>query len=480
MDSFVSFARKRLFGSKRVATFTIVVTTLLVAIVATILSQLFAPKPSLTFRTGRPAKIVGFSIDGDTIIGYDAQDVVWQLRQYRFWDARDGKQRQEFQSSRISLSPTGRFIGIATGAVVHVWEVADYLTPPEADDDERYGVVVEGETGSWAGGVPLSWRPASDELARYKLSISRSDVIQDSPCKYTGGEVLGRSHVNFHVTLTELESGKEIGDRLFVGDPGGCAGQIPAGLTTNYPTGEPSLSEFMSWLFEILGDSDLVWPYRIVDVGYESGQPPSDLQFSPDGRHMTMITMWDMSVLDLDTGETMYTVYDAGSTNKSPNSSEYGFRLGIDRASYSPDGGSLVVTGTHSDHAAVLDAETGEEILRLPGHEGGLSGARYSPDGRTIVTSGYDSIVRVWDAGTGEQLLEIRHRGPNATRSAHYSSDGRFIVTQSLGSSRDVMIWDAATGRRLRKHRGDWTDGDRIVLVADTRVKVYRVTDLAN
>jgi WD40 repeat protein len=138
------------------------------------------------------------------------------------------------------------------------------------------------------------------------------------------------------------------------------------------------------------------------------------------------------------------------------------------------------VTSHLSGHAVVLDAETGEEILRLPGHEGHLWGARYSPDGSAIVTTGWDSIVRVWDAGTGEQLLEIRHQGPDAARSAHYSSDGRFIVTQRLGRNRDVMIWDAVTGRRLCKHPGDWTDGDRIVVVSDTRVKVYRVADLAD
>ena len=70
--------------------------------------------------------------------------------------------------------------------------------------------------------------------------------------------------------------------------------------------------------------------------------------------------------------------------------------------------------------------------------------AQFSPDGTRVVTASDDSSARIWDALTGEPLIEpMKH--DSAVLSAQFSADRKLIVTASVG--RTALIWDARTGR---------------------------------
>ena len=56
--------------------------------------------------------------------------------------------------------------------------------------------------------------------------------------------------------------------------------------------------------------------------------------------------------------------------------------------------------------AKVWDANTGQELFTLKGHEGYVMSASYSPDGQRIVTAGADGIVQIYTTDMDE-LLEI-------------------------------------------------------------------------
>ncbi|NNF44480.1 MAG: protein kinase [Phycisphaerales bacterium] len=61
----------------------------------------------------------------------------------------------------------------------------------------------------------------------------------------------------------------------------------------------------------------------------------------------------------------------------------------------SPDGRRLITSG--DDHRIkVLDAETGEDLLRWTGHAGTVFQARFSPDGHAIASVGADGTARIW------------------------------------------------------------------------------------
>jgi len=128
--------------------------------------------------------------------------------------------------------------------------------------------------------------------------------------------------------------------------------------------------------------------------------------------------------------------------------------------------------------ARVWDAETGEELVTLSGHEGGVNQAMWNSDESRILTTSWDNTARVWDARTGEELVTLLVHTSWAVR-AVWNGDGSRILT--VGCARKhtrgpclegtARVWDAETGEELVTLLGHTDDVNQAVWNSDeTRI----------
>jgi WD40 repeat protein len=225
---------------------------------------------------------------------------------------------------------------------------------------------------------------------------------------------------------------------------------------------------------------DVATGERLPDLPVAPPVPPAQqaaarpIALSPDGQRLAAAvgtgTALRLEVWDLKTGKKER---DLGGHKKT-----------IWSVAFSSDGKRIVSAG-EEPVVKVWDAVTGDRLLDLkvadlkPDDEF-FCRAEFSPDGDRVVTAGSDRLVRVWDARKGTELRTlVGHTG--LVYRAVFSPNGKEIA--SAGGDRTVRRWDAAAGRPLAVYRGHdaavldvvfWPDGRRLASAsADRTVKVW-------
>ena len=121
----------------------------------------------------------------------------------------------------------------------------------------------------------------------------------------------------------------------------------------------------------------------------------------------------------------------------------------ISAAAYSLDGTKLAVgRGGESDGASgnvtLVDPTTGRKIRTLtPGHQYGVTDLAFHPDGKHLASAGRDTVVRIWELGTGKLVAEIgKPRGGQFKDWIHaisFSSDGMWLAAADMAGA--VQVW---------------------------------------
>ncbi len=132
--------------------------------------------------------------------------------------------------------------------------------------------------------------------------------------------------------------------------------------------------------------------------------------------------------------------------------SEMGLDLSVRFAGLSSDS-MHIIKASLSDTLRLFDAETGAEVATISTHPENVTSFELSADKSRIVTVSTDrqgsfgtTAVWVWDAATGEKLVDLKGSF-FSVRAAAFSPGGERIVTSSRGW--DARVWDAATGAEL-------------------------------
>jgi hypothetical protein len=99
----------------------------------------------------------------------------------------------------------------------------------------------------------------------------------------------------------------------------------------------------------------------------------------------------------------------------------------------------------------VWDAGTGLELLTVKGLPDRVRAVAYSPDGSRLVSGSRDDTLKLWEADTGRMLLTLDgHAGD--VHAVAYSPDGTCIA--SGGKDGTLKLWDTRTGLELLTLKG--------------------------
>src|SRR5579863_4579034 len=101
--------------------------------------------------------------------------------------------------------------------------------------------------------------------------------------------------------------------------------------------------------------------------------------------------------------------------------------------------------------ATALQGVPDQGVLRLTGHTDGVRSVAWSPDGRMILSGSRDRTLILWDAATGERIRTFEGHDGGVTAVA-FSPDGKSALSGS--QDKTVILWEIETGKLLRRMKG--------------------------
>lgn len=175
-----------------------------------------------------------------------------------------------------------------------------------------------------------------------------------------------------------------------------------------------------------------------LEIG--AGQDVRDVAFTPDSGIIAALSygnvyMWELQTASRITG---LRVHDRFATS----------------IAFSPDGSTLAI-GDQSGLTTLQDRITANIIAEFQGAEGDVTNLTFSPDGTIVAFTnycwrcspdGYDYIIRLWDANTGELLHRLEgHTG--FVEGLAFNPDGSVLA--SVARDGTLRFWNSITGEEL-------------------------------
>ena len=112
-------------------------------------------------------------------------------------------------------------------------------------------------------------------------------------------------------------------------------------------------------------------------------------------------------------------------------------------------------SGSHDKTIKLWNAQTGQCLKTMEGHENGVWCLNYFPDGKKLLSASSDGTSRIWDINSGKLTGTL---GGHTGRVFYAMPNADGTMTTSVGSDRIINVWDMRNASKPLVQNKDSTD----------------------
>ena len=126
-------------------------------------------------------------------------------------------------------------------------------------------------------------------------------------------------------------------------------------------------------------------------------------------------------------------------------------------------GGNLLALGDSEGFVRTLQAESGTAAAAWRAHSAAVTSMDFSRGGRLLATASIDRTARIWDPASG--TVKVTISSPETINAAVFSPNEEYLAIGAGATGRPLpggaaSIWEASTGRLVRRLAPEWEWGD--------------------
>jgi COMPASS component SWD3 len=124
-----------------------------------------------------------------------------------------------------------------------------------------------------------------------------------------------------------------------------------------------------------------------------------------------------------------------------------GHSRGINDVAWSKGGDPFVATASDDKTLRLWDAQTGDALVEFRGHDNFVFCCQFNTPSNLLVSGSFDETVKLWDVRSGECVSTLPAHSDPVTAVA-FNRDGTCVVSASHDGL--IRIWDVSTGECLK------------------------------